>query len=64
MKRGMIILVILIVLAAALGAGWWWTRKQPAQVTEFLIGGGLEASQAEAFVGWLSWSPEALRVQK
>lgn len=59
MKRGMILLIVLVALVAALGAGWWWARKQPAQVTEFLIEGGLEASRAEAFVGWLGGSAQA-----
>lgn len=56
MKRGTIILVFSIVLVAALGAGWWWARSQPTQATDFLIGGGLEAERAEAFVSWLGGS--------
>ena len=63
MKRGMIILAVLIALVAALGAGWWWARKQPAQVAGLLIGGGLEANRAEAFVGWLSGGTQAEEAQ-
>jgi HlyD family secretion protein len=48
MKRGVIIL--LLVLGAALIGGWLWARRSPAQVTQILIDGGLEASRAEQFV--------------
>lgn len=52
MKRG-IIIVSVLVLAAALLGGWWWARNAPEQAAQFLIGGGLEASRAEAFVARL-----------
>lgn len=51
MKRGLILALILAV--AALGAGWWWARNSPQQAVQLLIGGGLEASRAQAFVASL-----------
>jgi len=59
----MIILVLLLVAVAALGAGWWWARSQPEQAIGFLIGGGLEAERAEAFVGWLGGSAPTQETQ-
>ncbi len=62
MKRGIIVLSLLIVLLAAVGTGWWWARSEPEKATDFLIGGGLEASRAQEFVRWLGGSskPEGI----
>lgn len=49
MKRGLIVISILIV-AAVLAGGWWWAQNAPEQATQFLVGGGMQASRAEAFV--------------
>jgi HlyD family secretion protein len=53
MKRGTIVLLVLVVVIGALAGGWWWARTSPEQATNFLIGGGLEASRAEGFVAAL-----------
>jgi HlyD family secretion protein len=52
MKRGIIALV-LILLIGALAGGWWWARRSPAQATQLLVDGGLEAGRAETFIAWL-----------
>ena len=58
MKRGIIALLLLI-LGAGLVGGWWWARQSPEQVTQFLVGGGLEAGRAEEFVALIGGQAEA-----
>jgi HlyD family secretion protein len=50
MKRRVIVVLVLLLMSGALVGGWWWARTSPQQVTQFLVSGGLGASQAEAFV--------------
>lgn len=56
MRRGIILLLVLL-LGAVLVGGWWWARTRPAQATQFLVGGGLEAGRAEQFVALLGGQP-------
>ena len=53
MKRAWVVLLILIVVGGAAAVGWWWAQTAPAQVVDFLAGGGLQRDRAEQFVAWL-----------
>jgi HlyD family secretion protein len=53
MKRAWVVLLILAIVGGAAAAGWWWAQTVPAQVVDFLAGGGLQRDRAEQFVAWL-----------
>ena len=58
MKRRIIPLLLLITIGGVLAGGWWWLHTWPEQAIQLLVGAGVDADQAEEFVGWLGGHAE------